>query len=46
MFIDLILDKLKEIIKLEDVIKADELCYKQKCRKIYNFSECSLHNGF
>ena len=34
---DLIINNLKEIIKLKDIIKTDELC-----RKVYNFSEYSL----
>ena len=38
---DFILAKLKEIDNLQD-IKTDELNYKSKCRKIYNFSEYSL----
>ena len=37
-----ILAKLKEIDNLQDIIKTDELNYKSKCRKIYNFSEYFL----
>ena len=39
---DLIRDKLKETVNLQDIIKTTELHYKSKCRKVYNFSECSL----
>ena len=39
---DLVLYKLKEIIKLPDIIKTDELRYRSKRRKVYNFSEYSL----
>ena len=38
---DLIRAKLKEIIKLQDVIKKD-LNYKSKRRKSYNFGKYSL----
>ena len=39
---DLIGDKLKENINLEDIIKTHNLHYKSKRRKVYNFSESSL----
>ena len=39
---DLIRAKFKEIVNLQDIIKADELHHKSKRRKIYNFSEYSL----
>ena len=42
MLNDSIFNKLKEIIKLQDIVKTDELCYKSKRRKIFNFSEYSL----
>ena len=42
MLNNLIINKLKEIIKLQDIVKTDELYYKSTCRKIYNFSEYSL----
>ena len=31
--------KLKEVIKLQDIIKKDDLNYKSKCRKAYNFGK-------
>ena len=39
---DLIRAKLKEIVNLQNIIKTDELNYKLKRRKIYNFSKYSL----
>ena len=39
---DLIRDKLKETVNLQDIIKKDNLSYKSKSRKVYNFSEYSL----
>ena len=39
---DLICFKLKEILKLQDIIKKDDLNYKSKPGKINNFSEYSL----
>ena len=39
--IDLIFDKLKETVNLRD-IKTDNLHYKSKNRKFYNFREYSL----
>ena len=39
---DLIRAKLKEIVNLQDIIKTDELNYKSKRRKVYNFSEYFL----
>ena len=39
---DLIRDKLKEIVKLQDIIETYNLSYKSKSRKVYNFSEYSL----
>ena len=38
----LIINELKEIIKLQDFIQTDELCYKLKRRNVFNFSEDSL----
>ena len=35
----MIIDNLKEIINLKDIIKTDELHYKSKHRKTYNFSD-------
>ena len=32
----------EQFIKLQDIIETDELHYKSKRRKVYNFSECSL----
>ena len=46
MLNDLILDKIKEMIKFQDIIKADDLYYKSKCRKIYSFTEYSLPSVF
>ena len=37
---DLISDKLKEIVKSQNITKTDHLRYKSKNRKVYNFSEC------
>ena len=34
--------KLKEIVELQDIIKKDDLNYKSKRRKTYNFSKYSL----
>ena len=39
---DLIINKLKEIVKLQDIVKTDELDYKSSRRKIYNFGIYSL----
>ena len=39
---DLIRAKLKEIVNFQDIIKTDELNYKSKRRKVYNFSEYFL----
>ena len=39
--IDSIFDKLKEIVNLRD-IRTDNLRYKSKNRKVYNFREYSL----
>ena len=39
---DLICDKLKEIVNLQDIIKTDKLHYKSKRRKVYNYGEYSL----
>ena len=41
---DLVCAKFKKIINLQNIIKADELHYKSKCRKVYNFNEYSLPN--
>ena len=43
---DLIINKLKETIKLQNIIKTDELYYNSKHRKVYNFSEYSLPIAF
>ena len=43
---DLVWDKLKEIVHMQDVIRKHELHYKAKCREIYSFNECSLHIVF
>ena len=40
---DFVRAKLKENVKLQDIIKTDELQYKSKRRKVYNFNEYSLH---
>ena len=42
MWNNLIVNKLKEIIKLQDIIKTDELYYKSKRRNIYSFSNYPL----
>ena len=39
---NLIRDKLKETVNLQDIIKTDNLRYKSKSRKISNFSEYYL----
>ena len=39
---DLIRVKLKEVINLQDIIRTDELNYKSKRRKVYNFTEYFL----
>ena len=39
---DFICAKLKEIVELKDIIKIDDLNYKSKCGKAYNFSKYSL----
>ena len=39
---DLTRAKLKEIVELNDIIKKDDLNYKSKRRKTYNFSKYSL----
>ena len=39
---DLIRDKLKEIVNLQDIIKTDNLRYKSRSRKAYNSSEYSI----
>ena len=39
---DLICSKLKNIIQLQDIIKKDDLNYKLKRGKTYNFSKYSL----
>ena len=39
---DLIRAKSKEIVKLQDIVKKDDLNCKSKCRKTYNFSKYSL----
>ena len=42
MLNDLIINKLKEITKLQDIINIDDLYYKSKRRKIDSFAEYSL----
>ena len=39
---DLIRAKLKKIFKLQDIIKKDDLNYKSKRGKTYNFGKYSL----
>ena len=39
---DLIRDKLKEVINLQDIIKTNELHYKSKRGKVYNFNGYSF----
>ena len=39
---DLICANLKEIVKLQDIIKKDDLNYKSKRRKAYSFGKYSL----
>ena len=39
---DLIRTKLKEIVKLQDIIEKDDQNYKSKRVKAYNFGKCSL----
>ena len=39
---DLIINILKEIIKLQDLVKTGDICYKSKRRKTYNFTKYSL----
>ena len=39
---DLITDKLKEIVQLQNKIKLDDLEYTTKRRKLYNFSRYTL----
>ena len=36
---DMVLAKLKEIINFQDIIKINELNYKSKRTKVYNFNE-------
>ena len=43
---DFIRDKLKEIVKLEHIIKKDDLTCKSKCGKTYNFGKYSLPIAF
>ena len=38
----MIINKLKQIIKLQDIIQTGYLYYKSKSRKIYHFTEYSL----
>ena len=42
----MIRDNLKEIVNLQHIIKTDNLIYKSKSRKIYNFNEYSLSIPF
>ena len=46
MSTDSVINKLKEIIKIQDIIKTDELYFKSKRRNIYNFNEYSLPIAF
>ena len=39
---DLIRDKIKEIINMQDIIETDNLRYKLKSRKDFDFSKYSL----
>ena len=39
---DLIRDKIKTNVYFQDIIKTDNLCYKSKNRKVFNFSEYFL----
>ena len=39
---DLILVKLKEIVNFQDIIKTDDLHFKSRRGKTYNFGEYSL----
>ena len=39
---DLIRDKLKKIVNLQDVITIDNLHYKSKSRNVFSFREYSL----
>ena len=43
---DLIRDKLKEIVKSQNITKTDHLRYKSKSRKVYNFSEMLFSHHF
>ena len=43
---DLIRDKLKQIVELQDIIKKDDLNYKSKSLKTYNFNKYLLHIVF
>ena len=43
---ELIHDMLKEIVDSQDIIKTNNLRYKSKNRKVYNFSDYSLPNVF
>ena len=43
---DLIHDKSKEIVNLQDIIEKDNLNYKSKCGKSYNFDKDSLPTVF
>ena len=42
MLNNLVIDKLKEVMKLQDIIKTDELYYKSRLEKTYNVGEISL----
>ena len=42
----MIRDNLKEIVNLQHIIKTDNLIYKSRSRKIYNFNEYSLSVPF
>ena len=43
---DLILAKLKEIVILQDIVKKDDINYKSKRGKTYNFGKYSLCDGY
>ena len=46
MWNDLVINRLKEIIKLEGIIKTDDLYYKSKHKKIENLTGHSIPNAF
>ena len=46
MLNDLIIEKSKGIIRIQVIIKTDELYHKSKRRKFYNFSKYALPIAF